>query len=178
MTKKSIEQAKAAFTTFMSAARQATSQFEDRVADMFTFAGRLVHAKDIQQVICAADRIRSDADDGTRGAGKGARRSRIQARHENRADEVLTIGGRGRPFFGHYLRTGRLIACTSARVCGATRMADRCCRSRGGDRRARRTESAEWLESARGAEGLAGADAETAVRSHRSCGYSQLLLSA
>ena len=73
MTQKSIEQAKAAFNTFMSAAQQAVSQFEGHakavqagakdvsekamsyaernVANTFAFADRLVHAKDIQQVI-------------------------------------------------------------------------------------------------------------------------------
>ena len=73
MTIKSIEQAKAAFNAFMSAAQQAASQFEDHAKTMqagakgvgeqavsyaernitnaFAFADRLVHAKDIQQVI-------------------------------------------------------------------------------------------------------------------------------
>jgi hypothetical protein len=72
-TEKSIEQARVAFNTFMSAAQQAASEFEGRakamqagakdisekamsyaernVANMFAFADRMVHAKDIQQVI-------------------------------------------------------------------------------------------------------------------------------
>jgi phasin len=72
-TEKSIEQARVAFNTFMSAAQQAVSEFEGRakamqagakdvsekamsyaernVANVFAFADRLVHAKDIQQVI-------------------------------------------------------------------------------------------------------------------------------
>ncbi|HEV7981968.1 MAG TPA: phasin family protein [Xanthobacteraceae bacterium] len=73
MTEKSMEQARAAFNAFMSAAQQAASQFEGQakavqagakdvsekamsyaernVANAFAFADRLVHAKDIQQVI-------------------------------------------------------------------------------------------------------------------------------
>jgi phasin len=73
MTEKSMEQARVAFNTFMSAAQQAVSQFEGHakavqagakdvsekamsyaernVANTFAFADRLVHAKDIQQVI-------------------------------------------------------------------------------------------------------------------------------
>ena len=73
MTEKSMEQARVAFNTFMSAAQQAVSQFEVQakamqagakdvsekamgyaernVANAFAFADRLVHAKDIQQVI-------------------------------------------------------------------------------------------------------------------------------
>jgi phasin len=73
MTEKSMEQARAAFNAFMSAAQQAASQFEGQakavqagakevsekamsyaernVANTFAFADRLVHAKDIQQVI-------------------------------------------------------------------------------------------------------------------------------
>ena len=72
-TEKSIEQARVAFNTFMSAAQQAVSQFEGHakamqagakdvsekamsyaernVANTFAFADRLVQAKDIQQVI-------------------------------------------------------------------------------------------------------------------------------
>jgi phasin len=73
MTEKSMEQARVAFNAFMSAAQRATSHFEDQakavqasakdvsgkamsyaernVANTFAFADRLVHAKDIQQVI-------------------------------------------------------------------------------------------------------------------------------
>ena len=73
MTEKSMEQARTAFNTFMSAAQQAVSHFEGHakvmqagakdvsekamsyaernVANTFAFADRLVHAKDIQQVI-------------------------------------------------------------------------------------------------------------------------------
>jgi phasin len=73
MTEKSIEQARAAFNTFMNAAQQAVSRFEGQtkvvqatakdvcekamsyaernVASTFAFAGRLVHAKDAQHVI-------------------------------------------------------------------------------------------------------------------------------
>jgi phasin len=73
MTEKSMEQARVAFNTFMNAAQQAVSQFEGQakavqagakevsekamsyaernVANTFAFADRLVHAKDIQQVI-------------------------------------------------------------------------------------------------------------------------------
>ena len=73
MTEKSMEQARVAFNTFMSAAQQAVSHFEGQakamqagakdvsekamgyaesnVANAFAFADRLVHAKDIQQVI-------------------------------------------------------------------------------------------------------------------------------
>jgi phasin len=72
-TEKSIEQARAAFNKFISAAQQAMSEFEGHakamqagakdvsekamsyaernVANTFAFADRLVHAKDIQQVI-------------------------------------------------------------------------------------------------------------------------------
>src|SRR5271170_2237836 len=73
MTEKSMEQARVAFNTFMSSAQQAISHFEGQakamqagakdvsekamsyaernVANTFAFADRLVHAKDIQQVI-------------------------------------------------------------------------------------------------------------------------------
>jgi phasin len=73
MTEKSMEQARVAFNTFMTAAQQAITQFEGQakvvqagakdvsekamgyaernVANTFAFADRLVHAKDIQQVI-------------------------------------------------------------------------------------------------------------------------------
>jgi len=73
MTEKSMEQARVAFNTFMSSAQQAISHFEGQakamqagakdvsekaigyaernVANAFAFADRLVHAKDIQQVI-------------------------------------------------------------------------------------------------------------------------------
>ena len=73
MTEKSMEQARVAFNTFMSAAQQAVSHFEGQakamqasakdvseqamgyaernVANAFAFADRLVRAKDIQQVI-------------------------------------------------------------------------------------------------------------------------------
>ena len=73
MTEKSMEQARVAFNTFMSAAQQAVSHFEGQakamqagakdvsekamsyaernVANAFAFADRLVHAKDIEQVI-------------------------------------------------------------------------------------------------------------------------------
>jgi phasin len=73
MTEKSMEQARVAFNAFMSAAQQAVSQFEGHakavqagakdvsekamsyaernVANAFAFADRLLHAKDIQQVI-------------------------------------------------------------------------------------------------------------------------------
>ena len=72
-TEKSIEQARVTFNTFMNAVQQAVSEFEGRaktmqagakdvsekamsyaernVANTFAFADRLVHAKDIQQVI-------------------------------------------------------------------------------------------------------------------------------
>jgi phasin len=72
-TEKSIEQARVAFNKFISAAQQAVSEFEGHakamqagakdvsekamsyaernVANTFAFADRLVHAKDIQQVI-------------------------------------------------------------------------------------------------------------------------------
>jgi phasin len=73
MTEKSMEQARVAFNTFMTAAQQAITHFEGQakvaqagakdvsekamsyaernVANTFAFADRLVHAKDIQQVI-------------------------------------------------------------------------------------------------------------------------------
>jgi phasin len=73
MTEKSMEQARVAFNTFMSAAQQAVSHFEGQakamqasakdvseqamgyaernVANAFAFADRLVHAKDVQQVV-------------------------------------------------------------------------------------------------------------------------------
>jgi phasin len=73
MTEKSIEQARAAFNTFMNAALQAVSRFEGQtkamqasakdvsekamsyaernVASTFAFADRLVHANDVQHVI-------------------------------------------------------------------------------------------------------------------------------
>ena len=72
MTAKSIEQGRVAFNTFMSAAQQAVSRFEGQtkavqaakdvsekamsyaernVASTLAFADRLVHAKDVQQVI-------------------------------------------------------------------------------------------------------------------------------
>jgi phasin len=73
MTEKNIEQARVAFNTFMSAAQQAVSRFEGQtkavqasatavsakamgydernVASIFAFADRLVHAKDVTQVI-------------------------------------------------------------------------------------------------------------------------------
>jgi phasin len=73
MTEKNMEQARAAFNAFMSAAQQALSHFEGHakavqagardvsekamsyaernVANTFAFADRLVKAKDIQQVI-------------------------------------------------------------------------------------------------------------------------------
>ena len=73
MTGKSMEQARAAFNSFMSAAKEAASHFENQaktaqagakdvsekamsyaernVDNTFAFADRLVHAKDIQQVI-------------------------------------------------------------------------------------------------------------------------------
>jgi phasin len=73
MTEKSMEQARVAFNSFMTAAQQAISHFEGQakvvqtgakdvsekamsyaernVANTFAFADRLVHAKDIQQVI-------------------------------------------------------------------------------------------------------------------------------
>ena len=73
LTEKSMEQARVAFNTFMSAAQQAVSHFEGQakamqanakdvtekamgyaernVANAFAFADRLVRAKDIQQVI-------------------------------------------------------------------------------------------------------------------------------
>jgi len=73
MTEKNIEQARVAFNTFMSAAQQAVSRFEGQtkavqasakdvsekamsyaernVASTFAFADRLVHAKDVKQVI-------------------------------------------------------------------------------------------------------------------------------
>jgi phasin len=73
MTEKSMEQARVAFNTFMTSAQQALSQFEGQakamqanakdvsekamgfaernVANAFAFADRLVHAKDVQQVV-------------------------------------------------------------------------------------------------------------------------------
>ena len=73
MTEKSMEQARVAFNTFMSAAQQEVSRIEGQakamqagakdvsekamsyaernVANAFAFADRLVHAKDIEQVI-------------------------------------------------------------------------------------------------------------------------------
>jgi phasin len=73
MTEKSMEQARVAFNTFMSAAHQGVSHIEGQakamqasakdvsekamsyaernVANAFAFADRLVHAKDIEQVI-------------------------------------------------------------------------------------------------------------------------------
>ena len=73
MTEKSIEQARAAFNTFMNAAQQAVSRFEGQtkavqatakdvsekamryaernVASTFAFADRLMHAKDAQHGI-------------------------------------------------------------------------------------------------------------------------------
>jgi phasin len=72
VTEKSIEQARVAFNTFMSAAQQAVSRFEGQtkavqaakdvsekamsyaernVASTLAFADRLVHAKDVQHVI-------------------------------------------------------------------------------------------------------------------------------
>jgi phasin len=73
MTEKSIEQARAAFNTFMNAAQQAVSRFEGQtkaaqasakdvsektmsyaernVVSTFAFADRLVHANDVQHVI-------------------------------------------------------------------------------------------------------------------------------
>jgi phasin len=73
MTGKSMEQARGAFKTFMNAAKQAASHFENQtktahagakdvsekamsyaernVANTFAFADRLVNANDIQQVI-------------------------------------------------------------------------------------------------------------------------------
>jgi len=73
VTEKSIEQARVAFNTFMSAAQQAVSRFEGgtkaaqatakdvsekvmsyaerNVVSTFAFADRLVHAKDVQHVI-------------------------------------------------------------------------------------------------------------------------------
>jgi phasin len=73
MTEKNMEQARVAFNTFMTAAQQAITHFEGQakvvqagakdvsekamsyaernVANTFAFADRLVHAKDIQQVI-------------------------------------------------------------------------------------------------------------------------------
>jgi len=71
MAEKSVEQARVAFNTFMSAAQQAVAQFEGQakatqagakdisekalgyaernVANTFAFAGKLVHAKDPQE---------------------------------------------------------------------------------------------------------------------------------
>jgi phasin len=73
MTEKSMEQARTAFNTFMASAQQAISHFEGQakvmqagakdvsekamgyaernVANAFAYADRLVHAKDIQQVV-------------------------------------------------------------------------------------------------------------------------------
>ena len=73
MTEKSMEQARVAFNSFMSAAQQGVSHIEGQakamqasakdvsekamsyaernVANAFAFADRLVHAKDIEQVI-------------------------------------------------------------------------------------------------------------------------------
>jgi phasin len=73
MTEKSMEQARVAFNTFMTSAQQALTHFEGQakvmqasakdvsekamsfaernVANTFAFADRLVHAKDVQQVV-------------------------------------------------------------------------------------------------------------------------------
>jgi phasin len=73
MTEKSVEQARVAFNTFMISAQQALSHFEGQakamqagakdvsekamgfaernVTNAFAFADRLVHAKDVQQVV-------------------------------------------------------------------------------------------------------------------------------
>jgi hypothetical protein len=97
---KSVEQARIAFNTFMTAAQQAAATFEGQakaahagakdigdkamgyaernVANTFAFASRLVHAKDSQDFIrlqMPADRIHPDADEGTRRAGQRPLRS-------------------------------------------------------------------------------------------------------
>jgi hypothetical protein len=114
MTEKSMEQARVAFNAFMSAAQRATSHFEDQakavqagakdvsdkamsyaernVANTFAFADRLVHAKEHPAGVCAADRICSSADEGTRRAGEGTRRSRIQDCFEPSPAEGLRPG--------------------------------------------------------------------------------------
>ena len=81
-----------------------------------------IEAALLPQLAGNGERIKLDRFPPCRFVAPAMERNRIQACHEIRAAEVRTTGGRGRPHFVHYRQTGRVIARTSARVSGATRI--------------------------------------------------------